>query len=201
MPTGYTDEVANGNISDFSAFAMRCSRAFGALVDMRDDSLNEEIPLVIEPDVSYYEDQLKNLRLQFAELMRITGEEAEKRAHDDWVESVKLRDKCFANVAEIKKRYESMLEQVEKWEPPTNNHKGLKSFMINQLKDSIEYDCNCSDEYYPIPVKLTGADWLEDQVASVIRSIETYTENRNFAIKRAADSTLWLQQLRNSLKD
>lgn len=30
MPTGYTFEVCEGKMTDFSAFALQCARAFGA---------------------------------------------------------------------------------------------------------------------------------------------------------------------------
>lgn len=42
MPTGYTAGIFDGTINSFEKFAMKCSRAFGATIHMRDDSLDEE---------------------------------------------------------------------------------------------------------------------------------------------------------------
>ena len=40
MPTGYTAEILNGEIKTFPEFAKKCARAFGAMIHMRDDSLD-----------------------------------------------------------------------------------------------------------------------------------------------------------------
>lgn len=47
MPTGYTSYIGQG--CDFKTFAMKCARAFGACIDMRDSSLDAQIPDSFEP--------------------------------------------------------------------------------------------------------------------------------------------------------
>lgn len=44
MPTGYTADVQSGKVTDFAEYAMNCARAFGALVLMRDDPSDADIP-------------------------------------------------------------------------------------------------------------------------------------------------------------
>ncbi|VTR91619.1 unnamed protein product [Gemmata massiliana] len=34
-----------------------------------------------------------------------------------------------------------MLEHVRAWEPPSTDHENLKQFMIDQLRESIDFDC------------------------------------------------------------
>ena len=60
MPTGYTYPVADGTITEFSKFALNCSRAFGVLMHMRDEPIDAPIPDKIEP-TSYYKNQLDEL--------------------------------------------------------------------------------------------------------------------------------------------
>lgn len=49
MPTGYTAGVKDGTVTDFKAFVMQCARAFGALIDMRDDPSDVPIPKSFAP--------------------------------------------------------------------------------------------------------------------------------------------------------
>ena len=37
MPTGYTLDLYNGKDITFEEFVLKCARAFGALIDMRDE--------------------------------------------------------------------------------------------------------------------------------------------------------------------
>ena len=58
MPTGYTAYVQDGVITEFADFAMKCARAFGALIDMRDESLDAEIRVQREPNTEYFDKEL-----------------------------------------------------------------------------------------------------------------------------------------------
>ena len=42
MPTGYTAGIADGTITNFEQYALRCIRAFGATMHLRDESLEHE---------------------------------------------------------------------------------------------------------------------------------------------------------------
>jgi len=44
MPTGYSAPVLEGKIKTLPEFALLCARAFGACVNMRDDSMSADIP-------------------------------------------------------------------------------------------------------------------------------------------------------------
>ena len=65
MPTGYTADVMDGKVTDFKLFAMQCARAFGALVIMRDEPLNAEIPDEFSPS-NYHFQELEQARERLA---------------------------------------------------------------------------------------------------------------------------------------
>ena len=52
MPTGYTLELYDGKDITFEEFVLKCARAFGALINMRDEPRDAPIPERFEP--SYY---------------------------------------------------------------------------------------------------------------------------------------------------
>src|SRR5688572_14375055 len=74
MPTGYTSTLMEKGQS-FPEFTMLCARAFGALIEMRDESLDATIPEKFEPS-DYYTDRIAALK---AELDTLTSMNASER--------------------------------------------------------------------------------------------------------------------------
>lgn len=64
MPTGYTNRIQNGEITEFKDFALACARAFGALISMRDDALDAPMPAEILPDTKYHDDHIAAATLE-----------------------------------------------------------------------------------------------------------------------------------------
>lgn len=63
MPTGYTADLTLD--TPFERFAMRCARAMGACVMMRDDPMDAPIPDKWEPD-DYYRKRLEDAKAKLA---------------------------------------------------------------------------------------------------------------------------------------
>ena len=61
MSTGYTCQVADGEITDFKQFLLQCSRAFGACIQQRDDP-HSDLPKRMEVS-NYHKDELKKAKL------------------------------------------------------------------------------------------------------------------------------------------
>ena len=40
-----------------------------------------------------------------------------------------------------------ILKDVQKWHPPTTEHKGIKDFMIDQIEKTIDSDCETKYHY------------------------------------------------------
>ena len=55
MPTGYTAKIADGQT--FEEFILSCARAFGALVEMRDEPADAPIPEEFKPS-AYHTTQI-----------------------------------------------------------------------------------------------------------------------------------------------
>lgn len=199
MPTGYTADVENGKITDFPTFALLCARAFGALIDMRDDPLSAPIPDVIEPQTGYYDRTIAQAQARLDELMAMTpeqvraaAEEEHGRLCEEWERSRERRELELG-------RYQAMLDQVEAWTPPTPDHEELKTFMAKQLRASMP--AADRERYWPRPEPKTGAEWLSEQLASTSWSLSYNAEKRQAAIDRAAERNAWVQALRDSLRE
>lgn len=138
MPTGYTAKLYEGKPQTFEEFALAAAHGLGALVEFRDSSMDAPIPVFRVSE--YAAERVERARQALDEI----------RGHDlawwvrrqrDEVESIaKAEREADERRAALRARYEEMLARVEAWVPPTSEHVGLKDFMRDQLRTSIQFD-------------------------------------------------------------
>lgn len=195
MPTGYTHNVGDGTLTEFRDFALQCARAFGALITMRDAPADAPIPDVIEPS-SYYSGRLAESEALLAALDRMGDDEIRQAAQADNDARMEAYRKRCQDVQDTRDRYLAMLEKVQAWTPPTPDHERMKSFMAEQLADSIACDCSYTPE---APVLMSATDWLNARLEDLKQQIETHRKNDAEERRRAAERTAWVAALRASL--
>jgi len=196
MPSGYTAPVQSGEITELPDFAMTCARAFGALIEMRDDPVGAKIPAGFPVDPHYYESvrqatenvqKWEAISPHTAVTLR-AAEIREKQVQDD----KRAKEKSLQ-----RGRYEAMLVKVEAWTPPTTEHQGLKDYMCKQLRDSIEWDCT---DYLERPKPaLTADQWLAEKRAGAQSSLDYAKKSLAEAEERIRGRNQWVADLRKSL--
>lgn len=198
MPTGYTAAIADG--ITFKEYAMSCARAFGALITMRDDAPDAEIPEAFEPS-DYYAKALNAAAARLAELNQM-DEQSKLKEMEAW------RDKQIADAKDaiekkkdLRAKYDAMLAQVNAYTPPSHEHEGLKKFMAEQINQSIDFDCN--DNYHEKVLTeaatITADEWHVRNVAEAQRDVEYYTKHHAEELQRTEGRNRWIKQLRESL--
>jgi hypothetical protein len=197
MPTGYTHAVQDGKITEFEDFVWVCARGMGALINMRDDRADAPIPERFEPSVEYHDNAIVAAQARLQELDGMSPLAVREAAQQAYAEKVKGDDGYEAKKRGWRERYEAMLTKVQAWEPPTQDHAGFKSFMIDQLRQSIDFDC--SGSFYDPPEKLEPADWHRAEVQKAMRDVAYHTAERAKEVERTEGRNRWLAQLRASL--
>lgn len=91
MPTGYTQDLADGKDVTFEQFAMKCARAFGALIEMRDEPMDAEIPKKFTTP-PYYSERLERARARVTEVNSWTQQQAAAEADKAHAEAVEYRE-------------------------------------------------------------------------------------------------------------
>jgi len=195
MPTGYTAGVQDGKVTEFKDFALNASRAFGARIMERDNDADAAYePRQLE---GYYIESFSKNIDKLNELVKLTPDEWAAKfeaANQESADSVvRTNEKRLAEKA----RYEAMLAKAEEWEAPTTEHENFKKFMIEQLTESIKFDCS---EYTPWGNRAeTVEEYRAAEIADVRKSLESYSEQ----ILKQADITIsnneWMYQLFRSL--
>lgn len=128
MATGFTHDVVNGNITSFKEFALKCSRAFGALITLRDDPLTSDIPDKIEPSTDYYDRGIKNSIARLKDLRQMSFDDAEYEAEKDYQDSLEEWQASKKRASLERTRLNAMLSKVNAWNPPTSDHTNMKDF-------------------------------------------------------------------------
>ena len=195
MPTGYTAAIADG--VTFEQFALNCARAFGALIDMRDEPSDAPIPERFEPS-NYHEKKIAEINDELVRLKEMSQDEAKMVAHQEWRAAEQHRLERLEESRALRAKYEAMLAKVEAWMPPTDEHWRLHEFMIEQIMSSINFDCN--EDYYSKPtVKLSGVQWRKDRRLMLSKSLDYHHQQHADEVRRAEERTNWVSSLRKSL--
>ena len=195
MPTGYTLDLYDGKDITFEEFVLKCARAFGVLIDMRDEPIDAPIPERFEPS-DYHLKELEKAKKRLKEIKKWDEEKAEQEAERAYREALKEREEFIKKNKLIRKRYEDMLSKVQKWKPPTIEHESLKQFMIQQLVESIEYDCFIPE----MPQRLSGEEYKEQQIKKALSDIDYHEREYAEEVNRVYERNKWLLSLRESLR-
>ena len=199
MPTGYTAQITEKGCT-FEKFAMSCARAFGACVDLR-DSTSKHIPKAFKPS-SYHANEVAAAEKKIQWLSGLTSEQAEVLALKEWKQRNKELADSIAETIRERDRYTAMLNKVLAWVPPTPDHVSLKKFMIEQIRETIQHDCNISEYRHEKATMrpLTPAEWVAQEMAEAKEHLKYQQEELAKEIKRTNGNTVWVQALRDSLK-
>lgn len=193
MPTGYTSDLYDGKPQTFEQFTLQCARAFGATIMQRDDPFDAPLRL---PKPSTHNDErmteaqndLDKFRAMPLGVAEVEAEESYQRSLAEWKKSEALG-------RERQGRYRSMLADVAGWNLPSKDHVGLKEFMVKQLKESIDFDC----EIWEPPVRVSGEEYRKRQIAVAATDLEYHTKAMAEEIERTNGRRTWITDLAASL--
>lgn len=195
MPTGYTADLHDGKPITFEQFVLKCSRAMGAAIMQRDDSLDVEIKERTLDD--HYAERVAKSALRLQEAMNRSMSEWEALQEAAIADADAYRTKYVADVTAMEARYRAMLEQVRAWAPPTDEHLGLKKFMIEQIESSISFDCIGYTP--PVPERTSPEEYAQTEIARVARDHARDIDELAKERERVASQNAWVRALRDSL--
>lgn len=193
MPTGYTSTLHDGEQS-FEDFIWDCARAFGALITLRDEP-DARIPEVFLPS-PYYANQVRDAEERIAWLEGLSPSARQAEASEAYLKASGRHAQRSSERDAMRARYEAMLAKVRAWTPPTGEHQELRDFMVQQLEESIRFDCY--DQEAPSPV--TADEWLRHELALTKRHLDYCRKALVEEEERCRQRTEWVRELRNSLE-
>lgn len=193
MPTGYTACVKDGSVTTLRVFALRCARAFGVAADMRDEDPAVPVPEKVVARTARYDDDIRNGIKSLEEIQAMSLVDCELAAEAEYNERVEGDKRYAAEKRLSAERYQTMIVAVEAWNVGAELH-GLKKFMLEQLADSLKYDCGTTFEL-PKPKQLTGREWREKKIKYLSEEIGRDYRHRAEVVARAAEHNEYLAAL------
>lgn len=195
MATSYTADLNDGKQVTFEEFAMKCARAFGALVEMRDDPLDAPIPDEFRPS-NYHLEAIKAAEKRLSEVEKWSDARAEREAKKAYREELHSAKQYAEKNVKSGRAYTGMLKQVGKWVPPTKDHEGLKGFMVEQLTESLEFDCLHTPT---VPQQISGKQYRAQLIKNARRDIAYHTKESKSEVRCSRERSEWVRSLRQSL--
>lgn len=197
MPTGYTAGVADGKINTFREFALTCARNFGIAILQRDEPFGE-IRYVTEEDcgIPRYREKISEAERLITEFHDKSIKNLKILAREAYEDELARHNKYREEKSTTRKRYHRMIEEVTDWEPPTPEHVNLKKFMLEQLEESIKFDCNFESN---APKEMNPEEFRAQQIANHKHSLEFYKTELARAEKRFKEGNAWIRALDESL--
>ncbi len=196
MPTGYTAVIEDGDPT-FREFVWLCARAFGALIEMRDESMDARVPREFAPS-DYHEKCAALARDALAKAEAMTLDEAAVAAEADHRAASEKHVESMRITRTTIDRYDRMVAQIEAWTPPTKDHEGLKAFMLDQIAISTEYDREQLSNPRP-PEPRTAARYVADEIEAARWSLDYHEKGRRDERVRTTERNAWVAALRESV--
>lgn len=196
MPTGYTTNIENLNFQDF---ALTCARAFGACITLRDEPLAPNIPeFKVEP---FYAENLQAATQALEDFKNKSDDQLKVEYNAFCADLQASTEERKRKNSSLKASYTNMILSVERWKPPTEEHVELKSFMLGQLRESLQFDCYENTDDFLNPRQPSFEDWKIQTRNQLSRSVELRRESYQEEIQRVGQRNAWVKALKESLVD
>lgn len=196
MPTGYTEDIIDG--ITFRQYALKCSRAFGACIDMRDAPGSATIPDEFKPS-DYHQKELKKAQADMKRWASASARACARAAANEYEAARNTKINALARIEKQRAAYNQMLCQVRSWIAPSDDHARLKEFMAAQIIDSIKWDCDNTFWLNRDIERQTPEQFRNSKIAKAAADMAYHAKEYEQEVERCAARSRWVKQLKESL--
>lgn len=192
MPTGFTAFIENGTITTGKDFLLLCSRNFGLAAKIsRDKGLKAPIPTHFAPN-NYYQKHYEEAVEKYKKFSQMTDTEFAKYVRTEHDACIDRTKQCLNEMIANDKAYQHIKQEVLKWEPPTDQHKNIKIFALNQIDM-----CMGTDQDYGYYMRIINKPF-DDAPESVKEYKKTFLKSLKDEMQQAeSDLSRELEQVEN----
>lgn len=203
MPTGYTAGIEDGRITTGKDFLRLCTRAFGVAIDLKEEPLSAPTPRTIKPD-TYFKDRLEKTRANLERYKTISFEDAKAEMIETHTDRVNMYKNLVEQSIKKNEQYAKIKAEVEAWFPPTDVHRNLKNFALEQIDMCIEKQEHIDEWLQQANEKLDDSDeavegYIAEQIEYHCESVKRAEENWKEELERVADRNSWMEEFLGSL--
>ena len=173
----------------FPDFVLRCARAFEPLLPCER----------IEPSLHHHI-LMEEAIMQLDRVLMWSDEEIQRQADLVYWKEMEVYDLSVADAETLAAKYRTMLLAVETWTPPTAAHEPLKTFMREQLTQSLAADCDVTVIASNKPKPVEGPMFRHLEITRLRHDIEYHRRKYVAEVEQARVRTAWITTLRASLR-
>lgn len=174
MPTGYTYKIEEG--CTFEEFLWHCVGAFGSAGLHHYYGVGNGVaPDEFKPDTEYDEKKANEAKKRLRDLVKMTPPQIAKQAEKAWVKNKEATKQYSENRARAYRSFESMKAHVVAWKPPTEDHKRLREFMLEQIDLDLRQGPVTAKDFESQET-LAPAKWHAEQVMDAAKGLVNATE-------------------------
>lgn len=195
MPTGYTAELMDKG-QDFRTFILTCARAFGACIMQREDPMDQ--PPAKQAPSDYYTKAILTAQGRLQALKAMTPEQ--QKAEGEMLRQQAVQSAQASRVRSLaeNERLDEMVAQVKAWIPPTDEHKGLKDFMLEQIKISRN-DPEWSAKWLRDAEDKTAEAYFVEAVSRADHDLDYHAREHAKEVERTDGRNDWIDKLYASI--
>jgi hypothetical protein len=171
---------------------------------MRDDSLDS--PYEPRTPSEYHVNRLQTEKEELERMKSISDEELTQELELKYKEDLKYYEEKLERSQKNLGKLNSMLESVKSWTPPTEDHVGLKEFMIDQLEITIRSEGHLPyylDQLINTQRKIDeGIDpkaYREERIKEIEENIFDHEVEIQKDLERCEKANLWMEKFFESI--
>lgn len=187
MATGYTYRVIEEDQS-FEDFALHCMTAFGACIEQRDS--NDIKPKLRKIDTYHY-DKIKETAKKLSDFLDKSDEDIQKEIDNQYQKDVEYYESKKEKDAKIKTKLLEFKERIYKLNFPEGDYNQYKKFMLEQIDETIKFDC--SGRFYNKPVKPSLNEYKNSKIGSYEHRINYHKDAWEKHQKNVEASNNWIK--------
>lgn len=200
MPSGYTYAIYNGDTTDPKEFILTAARGLGFLIHMRDDSHDTPIRKREVPDEnSHSVKTLNEYRHKYQWYMTASDAELLIDQEREIAEAKDFAWEAEKKYTAIRERYVSVMDKLKQWSPTTEAGQRVKEYGLEQLVESIKFDCDHNPWDF-VPERITAGKYREKKVAFYTRMVMSYDEVVERERESAEATNRWIDELMQDLE-
>ena len=202
MPTGYTAGILDGTTKNFKEFAKQCTRAF--MIHLKDEPIDVEY--VPRTHTDYHTKKITESKRTLKEIELVKDEAIINTENKRLLDDIKYHEDAITTKAESELKLNEFLIKAKAYKPPTETHKGIAKFMVEQIESTIDFDCK-DNNYHENNIielkeklKVLDADCIRGEMrVSATESIAYHTKEHEAELKRCRESNEWYNEFINSI--
>lgn len=204
MPTGYTIYIENEKITTGKEFLKLCARAFGIAFDLKDEPLSVPTPTHFKPD-PYYKERYDRALEKLNTANNLTFDEAKNQMKDAFEKRIS-EYKCYTDKENaMNEKYAKVRKEVEEWNPPTEDHQGLKKFALEQIDMCVTKQEYIDGYFEKSKEVFDDSDeavekYISENIQLCKERLDRAYENYKAEIKRANEKNEWIKKFLESIE-